>query len=111
MKRIKIRYIIIIIAALFLLLNEGSRTLARRFVEQQKLKKYIKSARYQNSLHKKTLHYLETEPSYFESMARRELHVIAPGEIEYRFHTIDDESESKTKGKENSKNTDNKKKQ
>ena len=36
-------------------------------------------------------------------MARRELHVIAPGEIEYRFHTIDDESESKTKDKENSK--------
>jgi len=87
MKKFKIRYIILIIALTILVFNEGSRTLTRRFFEQRKLQSDIKSAKYQNELLKKRIYYLEHEPSYIERMVRSELNVIAPGEVEYRFHT------------------------
>ena len=87
MKKFKIRYIILIAALAILFFNEGSRTVTRRFFEQRKLQSDIKSAKYQNELLKKRIYYLEHEPSYFERMVRSELSVIAPGEIEYRFHT------------------------
>ena len=97
MKKFKLRYIILILAVLFLAFNEGSRTLTRRFFEQRKLQADIKSAQYQNSLLKKRIYYLENEPSYFERMVRSELHVIAPGETEYRFLLKDEEKKSKEK--------------
>jgi cell division protein FtsB len=101
MKKLKIRYIIIVAALLVLAFNEGSRTVTRRFFEQRKLKSDIKSAQYQNELLKKRIYYLEHEPSYIERMVRSELSVIAPGEVEYRFHTK--ETEPKVKEKENEK--------
>jgi cell division protein FtsB len=91
MKKFKIRYILIIAALSILILNEGSITLMRRFFEQKKLHSDIKSAKYQNELLKKRIYYLENEPSYIERMVRRELSVIAPGEIEYRFSTKETE--------------------
>ena len=91
MKKFKIRYIILIAALAILAFNEGSRTVTRRFFEQKKLKSYIASSKYQNELLKKRLYYLENEPSYIERMVRSELNVIAPGEIEYRFHTKETE--------------------
>lgn len=100
MKKFKIRYIIIAIVAIFLIFNEGSITLSRRFLEQRKLKSDIKSALYQNSLLKKRIQYLESEPSYLERMVRSELHVIAPGEIEYRFNTKEAESKIKKNAEE-----------
>lgn len=103
MKKIKLkgkyRYIFLILLFLFLILNEGSRTLIRRFFEQRKLNSDIKSAQYQNSLLKQRIYYLENEPSYLERMVRSELHVIAPGEIEYRFSTKD--KQKKTRGNNN----------
>jgi Septum formation initiator len=96
MKKIKIRYIILLIFLAVLIFNEGSRTLMRRFVEQKKLQSDIKSARYQNELLKKRISYLEHEPAYIERMVRSELSVIAPGEIEYRFHTKETEPKIKT---------------
>ena len=103
MKKFKIRYIIITIVAVFLIFNEGSRTLTRRFFEQQKLKSDIKSAQYQNSLLKKRIQYLESEPSYLERMVRSELNVIAPGEIEYRFNTKSDDKKMKVKQQQDEK--------
>lgn len=104
MKKFKIRYIILIIALAVLAFNEGSRTLVRRFIEQRKLNSDIKSARHQNELLKKRIYYLENEPSYIERMVRSELSVIAPGEIEYRFHTK--EAKRKMKEKEKKKGND-----
>jgi cell division protein FtsB len=88
MRRFKVRYIIFIIAIpalLVLTFNEGSRTLVRRFFEQNKLKKDIENARAENDLLKNRIYYLENEPSYLERMVRSELKVVSTGEIEYRF--------------------------
>lgn len=86
-----------------MILNEGSITLTRRFFEQRKLHSDIKSAKYQNELLRKRIYYLENEPSYIERMVRSELNVIAPGEIEYRFHTKETEPKQKEKEKEDEK--------
>jgi len=92
------RYIIIILAILALALNQGARTLTRRFFEQRKLRSDVKNAQYQNALLKKRIYYLENEPSYIERMVRSELNVIAQGEVEYRFPT-----KEKGKGEKNEK--------
>lgn len=94
------RYIILILVLLFLALNEGSRTLVRRFFEERKLNADIENAQYQNSLLKKRIYYLENEPSYLERMVKSELSVIAPEEIEYRFNTKSEQKKSKGKKKE-----------
>jgi cell division protein FtsB len=86
-----------------LIFNGGSRTLIRRFFEQRKLDSDIKSAQYQNELLKKRIYYLENEPSYIERMVRRELNVIAHGEIEYRFHTKETEQKLKNPSVESSR--------
>jgi cell division protein FtsB len=88
LKRIDIIIILLLaIGAIFLAFNRGSRNFASRFMKTRELQKNIISANYQKSLHKKSLYYLENEPSYLERMVRDELKVIAPGEIEYRFQT------------------------
>jgi cell division protein FtsB len=89
MKKLKIRYIILLVFLLILIFNEGNRTLVRRYFEINKLNRSIKYAQYQNELLKKRIYYLENEPSYLERMVRSELNVAAPYEIEYRFSVVD----------------------
>ncbi|MDR0398526.1 MAG: septum formation initiator family protein [Endomicrobium sp.] len=89
MKKIKIRYIILLVFLLILIFNEGNRTLVRRCFEINKLNRGIKYAQYQNELLKKRIYYLENEPSYLERMVRSELNVASPDEIEYRFSVND----------------------
>ncbi|MDR3306239.1 MAG: septum formation initiator family protein [Endomicrobium sp.] len=89
MKKIRIRYIMLLVFLLILIFNEGNRTLVRRYFEISKLNRNIKSAQYQNELLKKRIYYLENEPSYLERMVRSELNVAAPDEIEYRFSVKD----------------------
>jgi cell division protein FtsB len=89
MKKIKIRYIILLVFFLILIFNEGNRMLVRRYFEINKLNRGIKYAQYQNELLKKRIYYLENEPSYLERMVRCELNVAALDEIEYRFSVID----------------------
>jgi cell division protein FtsB len=76
-----------------------ARNFAVRFIKTRELQKSIEAANYQKSLFKKRLYYLENEPSYLERMARDELKVIAPGEIEYRFATEEEEKAKKKKAK------------
>jgi cell division protein FtsB len=85
MKKFKVRYIIILIILLVLFLNEGARTVFRRHFEVRRLNAAIENAKYQNTLLKKRIYYIENEPAYLERMARADLGVIAPDEIEYRF--------------------------
>jgi cell division protein FtsB len=89
MKKIKIRYIILLVFLLILIFNEGNRTLFRRYFEMSKLNRSIKYAQYQNELLKKRIYYLENESSYLLRMVRSELNVAAPDEIEYRFSVKD----------------------
>ncbi|MDR2251990.1 MAG: septum formation initiator family protein [Endomicrobium sp.] len=89
MKKIKIRYIILLVFLLILIFNEGNRTLFRRCFEMSKLNRSIKYAQYQNELLKKRIYYLENESSYLLRMVRSELNVAAPDEIEYRFSVKD----------------------
>jgi len=89
MKKIKIRYIILLVFLLILIFNEGNRTLVRRCFEINKLNRSIKYAQYQNELLKKRIYYLENEPSYLERMVRSELNVASRDEIEYRFSVND----------------------
>ena len=97
MKKIKIRYIILIAALAFLFLNDGARALIRRSVEIQKLNNDIKKAEAQNELYKSRLNRLENVPEYMEREIRAELKVIAPGEIEYRFPSEEEEKKAKEK--------------
>jgi cell division protein FtsB len=93
LKRIDIIIIIILaIGTIFLAFNKGSRDFVGRFMKARELQKSIESANYQKTLLKKSLYYLENEPSYVERKAREELKVIAPGEIEYRFQTKEKQS-------------------
>jgi cell division protein FtsB len=89
MKKIKIRYIILLVFLLILIFNEGNRTLVKRCFEINRLNGSIKYAQYQNELLKKRIDYLENELSYLERMVRSELNVAAPDEIEYRFSVND----------------------
>ncbi|MDR3196208.1 MAG: septum formation initiator family protein [Endomicrobium sp.] len=89
MKKIRIRYIMLLVFLLILIFNEGNRTLVRRHFEISKLNRNIKYAQYQNELLKKRIYYLENEPSYLERMVRSELNVAATDEIEYRFSVKD----------------------
>ena len=100
LKRIDVILIIILAAeTAFLAFNQGSRTFASRFMKTRELQKSIEAANYQKSLLKKSLYLLENEPSYLERMARDELKVISPGEIEYRFPTEEEEKAKKKKQK------------
>ncbi|MDR0978051.1 MAG: septum formation initiator family protein [Endomicrobium sp.] len=83
--KIRIRYILLLISFLFLIFNEGNKTLVRRYFEVNKLNKNIEYAQYQNELLKKRIYYIENEPAYLERMVRSELNVAADGEVEYRF--------------------------
>jgi cell division protein FtsB len=89
MKKVRIRYIILLIFLLILVFNEGNRTLVRRYFETSKLNRNIKYEQDKNEVLKKRIYYLENEPSYLESKVRSTLNVVAPGEVEYKFSIKD----------------------
>ena len=99
-KRIDIILIILLSAgAAFLAFNQGSRVFASRFIKARELQTNIETASRQKAMLEKSLYYLENEPSYLERMARDELKVIAPGEIEYRFPSEEEEKKAKKQEK------------
>lgn len=73
-----------ILVALALVANRGFRSLVRNYFELKSLKKHkIQVEKDKLNLEKE----LKTikNPQYIEHTARKELGVIKPGEIEYRF--------------------------
>jgi cell division protein FtsB len=81
-----ILYIVLgVIALLFLLANPGSRRLFRRYWELYKLNGELQQQKKANNLLKRDIYLLENDPAYIERIARKELGLIAPGEVEYRF--------------------------
>jgi cell division protein FtsB len=81
----KIRIIIGVLLLGILFGNAGFRTMVRRYWELGKLEKELDTLRKENLLLKREVYYLEGDSSYIERIARRELGLISPGEIEYRF--------------------------
>jgi cell division protein FtsB len=69
----------------FLFGNSGSRKLVRRYFDIYKLKSEISQQKRENILLKKEIYLLENDQSYIERIARKELGLVAPGEVEYRF--------------------------
>jgi cell division protein FtsB len=84
-KRHPLFYIIVAAVPLFLFANAGFRTMVRRYWEIHTLKEEIVLLKRENMYLKREVYYLENDASYIERMARRELGLVAPGEVEYRF--------------------------
>jgi cell division protein FtsB len=77
--------VVYFLIAVFLFANTGFRTLLRRYWEISKLTSELGQLKKENILLRDEIYYLQKDDSYIEKMARRELGVIDPQEIEYRF--------------------------
>jgi len=85
LRGIKLKYIVIGAIALFLIANQGFRTLVRNYLELTRLKKQQIVLEKDKVELKKQLELLNTRDIYVERIARKELGLIKPGETEYRF--------------------------
>jgi len=80
----RIKYVIILLLAVFLLTNRGFRALIKNSLEYRRLKNQkialdAEKIRLENNLRE------IKEPGRIEETARKELGLIKPNEIEYRF--------------------------
>ena len=80
-----IKYILIAAIALFLFANQGFRNLVRNYIELRHLRKQRLHLKQDNVSIEKELDLLNTQNDYIEKAARKELGLVKPGEIEYRF--------------------------
>lgn len=83
--RIQIVAAIIALVLLFLFANQGFRKMMHNRKELKRLEAEIEKLEEQNILFKKELALSKHDLPYLERIARRELGLIQPGEIEYRF--------------------------
>jgi cell division protein FtsB len=74
-----------IILFLVLFANSGFRALVRRYWEMHTLRLEYAQLKKENTLLQREVYFLERDPAYIERIARKELGLIAPGEVEYRF--------------------------
>ena len=80
----KLRYIILLLLAVFLLSNRGFRGLVRNSLEYRRLKKE-KAALELEKISLETDLSTVKAPGMVEQTARRKLGLLRPNEIEYRF--------------------------
>ncbi|MDR1052289.1 MAG: septum formation initiator family protein [Endomicrobium sp.] len=85
MKKIRIRYFILIIVVIMLCFNGRNKILLKRFIEQKKIKINIESEKNKNKILKKEIYMLENVEDYIEKYVREKLNVMSFDEIEYRF--------------------------
>ena len=86
MLRLNWKWIVFIfIVVLFLFSNQSFRTYWQKKRYLAKLERNLKEIRLENKKLKMEIHRIETDPRIIEQHARRELGLIKPGEIEYRF--------------------------
>ena len=69
----------------FLFANPGFRKMIRRYWDLNRLAGELQQLKKENALLKKEIYLLEDDPSYIERIARKELGMISPDEVEYRF--------------------------
>ena len=72
-------------ALVFLSANAGFRKMIQRYWQMNKLTGELVELKKENALLKKEIYLLEEDPSYIERIARKELGLISPDEVEYRF--------------------------
>ena len=80
-----LKYILLAAMALFLFTNQGFRKLVRNYMELRRLNKLCLSLEQEKVSIKTQLDLLDSQDIYIEKAARKELGLIKPGEIEYRF--------------------------
>jgi cell division protein FtsB len=85
-KRQALKIILLIALVFFLFGNSGFRKMIRRYWEMHRLKTRLTELVKENTVLKKEIYDLETNSSYIERMARKELGLISSDEVEYRFN-------------------------
>ena len=80
----KLRYIILLLAAVFLLSNRGFRGLVKNSLEYRRLTKEKAALELEKISLEKDLRAVKA-PGMVEQTARRKLGLLRPNEIEYRF--------------------------
>ena len=82
----KILILIVIIGVLiFLFVNKNFQTLLSLNKEISELKQRMGGLEEENRGLKEELEAMKNDPEYFESLARRELGLVKPGETKYKF--------------------------
>ena len=88
MRALKRHWLPVVLAAGFAVAalgNEGFRVLARNWLEVRTLESELSDLKIAEKDLKRRLHLIETNDVYLEKAARRDLGMMRPGEIEYRF--------------------------
>jgi cell division protein FtsB len=85
MKKIRIRYFILIIVVIMMCFNGRNKTLLKRFIEQKKIKINIENEKNKKKALKKEIYMLENVEDYIDKHVREKLNVISSDEVEYRF--------------------------
>lgn len=84
--RLSWEWILLILVAIgFFLFSKGTRSYWNQKKYLGELQKKIKETHLKNEKLALEIHHLKTDPKAIEQIARRELGLIQPGEIEYRF--------------------------
>lgn len=83
----KNKTVLLIIVGIFLFLfgNRKFRSVVKMYIQVNKMNKELVRLKKENESLKNKICLVEKDPSYIEGIARRELGLIKPGEIEYRF--------------------------
>ena len=88
-------YFIIIFTLFCICINSTTRNVISRLYEIHKLKGQIDKATKTNLEYKKRIDDMQTKPSLMEKFAKKDLNVLAEGEIEYHFNDYKNEDEVK----------------
>ena len=83
--RFQVMVAVILLIFLFLFANQGFRKMMYNRRELKKLEAEIKKLKQQQTLLLKELALAKHDLPYLERIARKDLGLIQPGEIEYRF--------------------------
>jgi len=83
--RIIVKKIVIAAAVLYVLFNPYSYRLVKLSLEERRIKNEIARLNRENSALSAEIKRLESDPEYYGYVVRRELGMIKPGEVEYRF--------------------------
>ncbi|MBI4055498.1 MAG: cell division protein FtsL [Elusimicrobia bacterium] len=75
----------VILSAVILLGNRGLRTLVKNRFQARKYQQELEKLRQQERTLKEKIQQAQSDPDYIESLARKELGMIRPEEVEYRF--------------------------
>ena len=80
-----IRKVVIAAALVYLVINPNARRLVRQEIGRRKMLEKIAALQRENTRLAAEIRMLETDDEYYSASVRRELGMLKPGEVEYRF--------------------------